>query len=62
MLTGLHALHVLGGLPPLWITLRRAQAGRYGPDDHAGAVRCAMYWHALDVIWVVTYLALLAFS
>ena len=62
VLTGLHALHVLCGLPPLWITLRRAQAGRYGPDDHAGVVRCAMYWHALDVIWVVTYLALLTFS
>jgi heme/copper-type cytochrome/quinol oxidase subunit 3 len=30
--------------------------------DHAGLVLCAMYWHALDVIWVVLYATLLAFS
>ena len=62
VLTGLHALHVLGGLPPMAIALRNARAGRYGPSGHAGLVLCAMYWHALDAIWVVLYATLLAFS
>ena len=62
VLTGLHALHVLGGLPPMAIALRNARAGRYGPSEHAGLVLCAMYWHALDAIWVVLYATLLAFS
>jgi cytochrome c oxidase subunit 3 len=62
VLTGLHALHVLGGLPPMAIALHRAHRGLYTATDHAGLVLCAMYWHALDVIWVVLYATLLAFS
>ena len=62
VLTGLHALHVLGGLPPMAVALRRALQGRYTPADHAGLVLRAMYWHALDVTWVVLYATLLAFS
>lgn len=59
VLTGLHAVHVLGGLPPMAIALRNARAGRYTPADHAGLVLCAMYWHALDAIWVLLYATLL---
>jgi heme/copper-type cytochrome/quinol oxidase subunit 3 len=44
------------------IALRNARAGRYGPAEHTGLVLCAMYWHALDAIWVVLYATLLAFS
>ena len=35
--------------------LAKARAGRYSPQEHAGVVLCAMYWHALDAIWVVLY-------
>jgi cytochrome c oxidase subunit 3 len=62
VLTGTHALHVLGGLPPLAIAYRNVREGRYTAADHAGLVMCAMYWHALDVIWVVLYLTLWAGS
>jgi len=55
VLTGTHALHVIGGLPPLAVALAKARAGRYSPQEHAGVVLCAMYWHALDAIWVVLY-------
>ena len=58
VLTGLHALHVLGGLPPMVVATRRAMHNGYGAADHAGLVRCAMYWHALDAIWLVLYLTL----
>ena len=62
VLTGTHALHVLGGLPPLVLAYRRTREGLYTPTDHAGLVMCAMYWHALDVIWVVLYATLWAGS
>ena len=62
VLTGVHALHVLGGLPPLVVAFGNARAGHYLPGDHVGLVLCAMYWHALDAIWLVLYGTLLAFS
>lgn len=62
VLTGVHALHVLGGLPPLAVAFRHARAGRYTAAEHVGLVLCAMYWHALDAIWLVLYATLLLFS
>jgi len=59
VLTGLHAAHVLGGLPPMLITTWRASRAAYGPDDHSGITYCAMYWHFLDVVWIVLYATLL---
>jgi heme/copper-type cytochrome/quinol oxidase subunit 3 len=58
VLTGLHAAHVIGGLPPMAITTWRAMRGRYGPDNHRGIVYCAMYWHFLDAVWIVLYATL----
>lgn len=58
VLTALHAAHVVGGLPPLAITARRASRCGYGPLDHRGITYCAMYWHFLDAAWVVLYATL----
>lgn len=60
VLTGLHALHVLGGILPLgletWLAWRRPTT-----DMHrAGSIRfTAMYWHFLGVVWVLLYALLL---
>ncbi len=61
VLTGLHGLHVLCGLPPLAIVTRRAFHGAYGsePVSHAGLTFFAMYWHFLDGVWLVLFLVLL---
>jgi cytochrome c oxidase subunit 3 len=58
VLTGVHALHVLGGIPPLAVAWRRSAAGRYTSASHDGLVYCAMYWHALDAIWLALYATL----
>jgi cytochrome c oxidase subunit 3 len=58
VLTGLHALHVLGGLPPMVITTVRAARAAYTPEDHRGIAYCAMYWHFLDGVWLVLYATL----
>jgi cytochrome c oxidase subunit 3 len=58
LLTGLHGLHVLGGLVPLGITLVKAFRRRYTADSHAGLRYCAVFWHFLDVTWIVMFAAL----
>ena len=55
LLTGLHALHVVGGLVPLAVTTARAWQGKYTAVAHAGVEHVALYWHFLDVIWLVLF-------
>lgn len=61
VLTAIHALHVLGGIVPLGITTKNAMAGRYGEvmSSRRGLQSCVMYWHFLDIVWVILYIVLL---
>lgn len=53
LLTGLHALHVLGGFAPLGIVLVRARRKEYTSSRHEGVKLCVQYWHFLGVVWLV---------
>ena len=53
MLVVLHALHLLGGLVPLALVVRRALRDGYGPEDHVGPKLVAIYWHYLDFVWLL---------
>jgi cytochrome c oxidase subunit III len=55
LLIALHALHVLGGLIPLGVTTVRAMQGHYTPANHEAVRYCAVYWHFLDVVWLVMF-------
>lgn len=59
VLTGLHAIHVLGGFVPLTICIVRAFREGYSSYDHIGITYCAMYWHFLDAVWLVLVSAIL---
>lgn len=59
-LTGLHAVHVLGGVIPLWIVRQRVRRGDRSASVRRGVVYTAMYWHFVDVAWLVLYLTLVA--
>jgi cytochrome c oxidase subunit 3 len=58
LLTGLHGLHVLGGLVPLGLVTGRALARRYTAANCAGVGYCALYWHFVDGVWLVLFGAL----
>ena len=60
VLTGVHALHVLGGIVPLCIVTRNAFKGRYSTRrfSRRGLIYCGMYWHFIDVAWLILYLTL----
>jgi cytochrome c oxidase subunit 3 len=53
LLTGLHALHVVGGFVPLAIVLRRSREREYSSSRYDGVRFCVWYWHYLGVIWLV---------
>lgn len=53
MLTGLHALHVLGGFVPLSIVLGKAKRREYSSSNHEGVKLCVQYWDYLGVVWLI---------
>lgn len=48
-----HAAHVIGGSIPLGIVTHNAFRGRYDHESYAGVTYLAMYWHFLDVVWLL---------
>lgn len=56
----LHALHVLGGLIPLLVTIRRAARNEYDHENISPIRSLAMYWHFLDAVWIVMLVVLVA--
>lgn len=53
--TGFHLLHVLLGIGILAIMAKKASRGGYGPDHMLGLESGAMYWHMVDLIWIVLF-------
>lgn len=57
MLTGLHGLHILGGLAVLARTRVRLLAGGATPSARLrlGIELCAIYWHFMLVVWLLLF-------
>ena len=54
-LTGLHGAHVFIGLLLLGMVTTRAFRGHFSADDHRGVEIPGIYWHFVDVMWIVVY-------
>jgi cytochrome c oxidase subunit 3 len=54
-LTGLHGAHVFIGLTLLAMVTVRAFRGHFTPEEHTGMEVPGIYWHFVDVMWVVVY-------
>lgn len=54
-LVGLHAFHVTAGLLMLLIVLFFGLAGRLGPEHSVRMQVISMYWHFVDVVWIVVF-------
>ncbi len=48
-ITGLHLLHVTGGVIALFVVGLRYQGGRYQADD---LEITGLYWHFVDLVWM----------
>jgi cytochrome c oxidase subunit 3 len=54
-LTGLHGAHVFIGLCLLLSVTIRSFRGHYSPDSHRGVEVPGIYWHFVDIMWLVVY-------
>jgi cytochrome c oxidase subunit 3 len=54
-LTGLHGCHVFIGLLILLAVTVRAFRGHYSPDSHRGVDVPGIYWHFVDIMWIVVF-------
>jgi cytochrome c oxidase subunit 3 len=54
-LTGLHGAHVFVGLTLLLFATIRAFRGHFTAEHHHGVELPGIYWHFVDVMWIVVY-------
>jgi cytochrome c oxidase subunit 3 len=56
LMTGFHGLHVFVGLllilGVLWRSFRR---GHYSATKHTGIEMAEIYWHFVDIIWIILF-------
>jgi cytochrome c oxidase subunit 3 len=58
MLVFMHFLHLFAGLIALFVVYYRSSRGRYNSGDILGIKLCAIFWHFLDVLWILLFLFL----
>ncbi|NJR49850.1 MAG: heme-copper oxidase subunit III [Leptolyngbyaceae cyanobacterium CSU_1_3] len=59
VLTGFHGLHVLFGLMLiLGVLWRSLKPNHYSSTAHFGVEAAEVYWHFVDVVWVILFLML----
>jgi cytochrome c oxidase subunit 3 len=51
-LTGLHALHVIGGMVFLGLMIRPVWKRRYTERHHVAVENGVLYWHLVDLVWI----------
>lgn len=56
VLTGFHGLHVTVGLLLILSVLWRSQkSDHYSSEEHFGPEAAELYWHFVDVVWIVLF-------
>jgi cytochrome c oxidase subunit III len=54
-LTGFHGAHVFGGVIMLSVMLYRGMAGQFSARHHDAVEATSLYWHFVDVVWIVLF-------
>lgn len=60
-LTGFHGAHVTFGLLFMLVVFFRAMRGDFSRSHHFAVNAIEMYWHFVDVVWVLLFLVLYVF-
>ncbi|MBD2744914.1 heme-copper oxidase subunit III [Coleofasciculus sp. FACHB-1120] len=56
VLTGFHGLHVLLGLGAMIAVLWRSlKPGHYSSEHHFGVEAAEIYWHFVDIVWIILF-------
>jgi cytochrome c oxidase subunit 3 len=54
-LTGFHGAHVFGGVIMLSVVLYRGLAGQFSAKHHDAIEAASLYWHFVDVVWILLF-------
>jgi cytochrome c oxidase subunit 3 len=54
-MTGLHALHMIIGIPIILTLAVLASKGRYGPAWSTPVELTGLYWHFVDIVWIFLF-------
>jgi cytochrome c oxidase subunit 3 len=55
MMTGLHGIHILGGMAVIAWILRRAIRGDFSSRYYTPVDLVGLYWHLVDLIWIYLF-------
>lgn len=53
VLTGFHGCHVFSGV--VYLSSILASAGRYSQDNHNAVEIAGLYWHFVDLVWILIF-------
>lgn len=53
--TSFHGLHVLIGVLWAGLTMLQAAGGRFSAERHVGVETFGLYWHFVDIVWIVLF-------
>ena len=59
ILTGLHGLHITGGVIALGFVMSKALKNRLSAFNHQSLTLCSTYWHFMDALWIYLFILLL---
>lgn len=61
IITGMHLLHMVGGMISIMFILIRSLFNKYSSQNWHGVYVASMYWHFLGILWVLLFLFLIYF-
>ena len=50
-----HLMHVLLGMFILFVLYNNTKKGKYSQNEHIGLESGALYWHMVDLLWIVLF-------
>jgi len=50
-----HLMHVLLGMFILYVLYRNTKKGDYSMSEHIGLESGALYWHMVDLLWIILF-------
>jgi cytochrome c oxidase subunit 3 len=54
-MTGLHAAHMIIGIPIIAVIALLARRGRFSAEYHAPVEYIGLYWHFVDIVWIFLF-------
>jgi len=55
MMTGLHGIHVIGGMGVIGWVLAQTRKGRFSSRYYTPIEMVGLYWHLVDMIWIFLF-------